>query len=414
MENKRIAFISYHTCPLSEEEGNEVGGMNVYVLELSKELSKRGYFIDIFTRSQSPDSRRIVTINNNLRVIHLLAGPQKPIEKNELKTFINEFTENFIAFKEKESISYDILNCHYYLSGLIGIAIKKELKSNIPLVITFHTLAIMKNLVARSISEQEDIARIDAELELVKKAQKVIATSNADKAYLENLYNCPKNKIAVVIPGVDNKLFSQIDKNTAKEKIGASKTDKIILFVGRLEPLKGIDVLLYAMKILLKNNFDFKVCLWIVGGDIKKENSNYSLEINKIEEIKKLLNISTVVKAVGSKKRIDLPYYYNSAELVVMPSQYESFGMSALEAMSCAIPVITTDATGVSGIFDKKHSYLITSANNPLSLANKMAHLLKNENDYKKLKKEVFVTAQGLNWSNTADKFIDIFKHCRC
>jgi D-inositol-3-phosphate glycosyltransferase len=410
MHTQRIAVLSYHTCPLSDEEGKEVGGMNVYVLELAKELAKKGLILDLYTRSQDKNSPKIVKVAKNLRVIHIPAGEESPLPKKELSSYIPEFVTNFLSFVESEQVSYDMLSCHYYLSGLIGVELKKKL--SIPMTITFHTLALMKNLVARTDDEKEDIERVKAELMLVQKADKVIATSENDAAYLATLYDCPKSKIAVLMPGVNLNLFSPKDKLEAKKKIGADPDHEIVLFVGRIEPLKGIDSIIYAIKILLEKNADIKVCLWIVGGNTSEEIDKWSTELKKLEKIRRLLNISTAVKFVGRKHQQDLPDYYNASKLVVMPSHYESFGITALEAMACGVPVITTDVTGVSDLFDKKHQTMITSANNPLMLADKMRNLLTDEQAYEKASRQVYTKVQDLSWEHVARRFAAICVQC--
>lgn len=410
MKVNRIAIISYHTCPLSDEEGKEVGGMNVYILELAKELAKKGMVLDLYTRSQDKNSPRIVSVAKNLRVIHLQAGEHATLPKKELGQYIPEFVANFYSFIRLENVSYDVLSCHYYLSGIAGVAMKKQL--GIPMTITFHTLALMKNLVARTPEEKEDIQRIKAELQLVKHADKVIATSENDAEYLETLYDCPKEKIAILIPGVNLQHFRPKDKLQAKIAIGAELEHEIVLFVGRIEPLKGIDNIIYSLKILLERNPLLKVCLWVVGGNTSEEIAMWSEELQKLEKIRRLLNISASVKFVGRKHQRDLPDYYNAARLVVMPSHYESFGITALEAMACGVPVITTDATGVSDLFDKKHHAMITSANNPLLLAEKMKNLLTDDEVYTKASELVFRKVQDLSWEATAARFMRICSTC--
>ena len=368
---KRIAALSFHTCPLSDEKDAEIGGMNTYVLELSKALAEKGYIIDIYTRLQDKSSPEFVEVTPNLRVIHSNNIPN----------------------------SYDLLYAHYYLSGLIGLKLKK--KYNIPLFITFHTLAMMKNLVARE-GEKADLQRIKAELLLTKKSDKIIATSASDLEYIHTLYSAPLKKIFLLSPGVNLKLFRPINKLKAKEVIKANPDHKIILFVGRIEPLKGLDVLLYAIKILVQRSPKLQFCLWIVG-------RTGSEEVLRLNELKLLLGIHAYVKFVGQKNRAELPYYYSASEVVVMPSQYESFGMAALEAMACAVPVIITDVTGISSILGKKHISLLTSAGNPILLAKKIKNLLTNREEHKQMSEEVFKKVQNLGWENVADKFTEIF-----
>lgn len=402
-------MLSFHTCPLASEEGKETGGMNVYVFELSKELSRRGFNVDVYTRVQSKVDERIVQVNKNFRVIHLCAGPKEPVNKKELLKYVEEFADNFIAFSKKENVKYDILHCHYYLSGLAGTLIKKKLAANIPRVMTFHTLALLKNLVARDELEKEEKGRIEIELQLTKEVNAIIASSDSDKAYLTHLYDVPSEKITVVNPGVNTDLFYPIPMEQAKKRVKAAMSDRIILFVGRIEPLKGIDMILYALKILLEKNPKLRVCLWIIGGDVSQKRG-WSRELKKLEELRKTLNIEAVVNFLGRKKQHDLPYYYNASEFVVMPSHYESFGMAALEAMACGVPVITTNVAGIASLFDAKHDALVTSVNNPLDLASKMEFLLTNLKEHERISRQVRKNVQDLTWENVAKKITKVYE----
>lgn len=396
---RRIAVISYHTCPLSDEKDAEVGGMNTYVLELSKALAEKGYVIDIYTRCEDKNNPEIVQIQTYLRVIHLKAGKEADISKKELLRYIDEFTKSVQDFTKKEKLKYDLISSHYFLSGLVGLELKR--KYNLPLFVTFHTLALMKNLVARSGNEKEDLKRIESELLLTKKADKIIATSESDLEYIHTLYDASLKKIALLSPGVNLQIFKPINKQKAKELIKADLDHKLILFVGRIEPLKGLDVLLYAIKILVQRNPKLQFCLWIVGG-------TESEEVIRLNELKLLLGIHSYVKFVGQKEHTKLPFYYSASEVVVMPSQYESFGMAALEAMACGVPVITTDVTGISNILGKKHHPLLTSASNPILLAKKIKNLLTNKKEHKQMSEEVYKKVQNLGWEKVADKFIQI------
>lgn len=410
MNTKRMAVISYHTCPISDEADAEIGGMNIYVLELSKALAKKGFSLDIFTRSQDEASPCVVQVSEQLRVIHVPAGPQEPLSKKEIEQYIPDFLEYFYQFVQKESIVYQVVSCHYYLSGIIGVDIKK--KYSIPMVMTFHTLGLMKNLVARSDDERESKERILTEQMLVKKSDQIIATSETDAQYIQYLYDGDEEKIAVLTPGVDLNIFKPSDKIQAKKKVGAAVDEKMILFVGRIEPLKGVDVLLYALKILLGTHTDLRVCVWIVGGDVTKDTDEWPDELKKLSEIREELRIHTAVHFVGRKAQKDLPEYYNAADLMVMPSHYESFGITAVEAMSCGVPVITTDVTGVSKLIDKEHENLITSANNPIRLSQRISALLCDDKMYKEVSRSVSENVKDLSWDNAADHFIDLCRSC--
>ena len=408
MYNRYIALISYHTCPLASEEGKETGGMNVYVLELGKRLAQKGLMVDAFTRSQDPTNQKIVQVAPGFRVIHLPAGPEAPIPKKEVYRFIPEFVENFLRFTHENDLQYEVLDCHYYLSGLIGLEIQE--RQHQPIIMTFHTLAMMKNLVARDELEKESRERIESELTLVQKADVIIAPSRNEKQYLEYLYETDPAKIHIIHPGVDLSLFKPIPQAEAKAFIHAAPDCQMIMFVGRIEPLKGIDGLLYAMKILTSKNPDLKVCLWIVGGDISQPVDQWSKELQKLEHLRQLLKIDTMVKFVGQRPQHELPYYYNAAELVVMPSHYESFSMTAAEAMACGVPVITTNVAGVSTLMDDQRESLILSVNNPLLLAQKIEQLLYQPNVRQKLCGALRENVKNVTWETTADALIDIYK----
>ncbi len=400
---KRLAVISYHTCPLSDETDAEVGGMNVYVLELSKTLAKKGCFIDIFTRSQDKNSPRIVEISPTLRLIHLPVGEELPLPKKSLGQYIPAFAEAVVQFMKDGQLSYDLVSCHYYYSGIIGSLLKNQL--HVPFVITFHTLGLMKNLVARSDRERESIERIKSELQIVKEADGIIATSATDAEYIKSLYSADPRKVFVLKPGVNLTLFTPMAKSEAKNSLKAPLDQKLILFVGRIEPLKGIDVLLYALKILQMRNPDLRVAVWIVGGDVSGPSEQWPEELQKLAELRNVLAISPSVTFVGRKEQNELPNYYNAADLLVMPSHYESFGITAVEAMACGTPVITTDVTGVSDLFDEELRILLTSANNPILLSDKIKNLLTDEQLYQSIRVKVIEYVQHISWTNTANEF---------
>lgn len=384
--------------------------MNIYVLESAKELAKRGYIVDVFTRMVDAKQPAVVHVADNFRVIHLQAGPQENLHKKELPEYIPRFAARLLEFQNNENSSYDILHAHYYLSGLVGLEVKKISGKQTPLVMCFHTLGLMKNLVARDELEREEKERIDAECRLVTESEHLVVTGVSDSEYLLYLYNANPQKVSVIQPGVDTGTFYPMDKALAKSHIGAGNKDKIILFVGRIEPLKGIDSLLYAMKILRSLHPEIPACLWIVGGDIAQKSSPRSKELQKLEKLRHFLSLTTTVRFVGQQPQKELPYFYNASELVVMPSHYESFGMAELEAMACGTPVITTNVTGIGTLIDKKSQKLITTANNPLLLARQMADLLCNRQENYALGKRMMAEAHSLQWKQNAIKTIKLYK----
>lgn len=407
--NKRILAISYHTCPLAFEEGKETGGMNVYVYELYKSLGKLGFEIDVYTRCQDKENTDIVEVSENFRVIHLKAGPHSPVEKKKLTDFIPEFVDSFKRFQKSHDLNYDLIHAHYYQSGLIAREIQKTVIAKIPLVMTFHTLALLKNLVARTAAEMDGEFRIETEFELMKDSDAIITPSLSDKEYLQYLYEVSENKIFQIPPGINTRFFKPINKTTAKKYLGLEDKEKIILFVGRIEPLKGIDLLLYALKILVAQASGLAVQLLIVGGDVSQHIKKWSPQLKQLEKLRHTLNISSKVDFVGQQPQRQLPYFYNAAEVVVMPSHYESFGMAAAESMACGTPVITTNVTGISGLIEGPSSTLITSANNPLLLASQIKRLLGNEKLYQEMRKSSLENTRDLSWDLIAKRISDVY-----
>lgn len=407
---KRILMISYHTCPLASEEGKETGGMNVYVYELSQHLAKLGHTVDVITRCQDAKEKKTVDVSRNFRVIHLTAGPQIPVVKKKLLAFVPEFVDSLENFIAEEKTTYDLLHAHYYQSGLIATEIKKKLLPSAPFLMTFHTLALMKNLVARTEEELEDEIRIQAELDISKKANVIITPSESDQQYLHLLYDVQIEKTVEIPPGVNTDVFKPLSKTEAKKYLRLSEKEKIILFVGRIEPLKGVDALLYALKILCREAPDLSIRLLIVGGDISEHHAKWSDQLRHLDQVRRLLGIADCVQFVGQKPQHELRYYYNAAEVVVMPSHYESFGMAAAEAMACGTPVITSNVTGISNLIDERRSTLITTVNNPLLLASQLKQLLTDEKIYEEVRNNIMENVEELSWERVVKQIEAVYE----
>jgi D-inositol-3-phosphate glycosyltransferase len=267
----------------------------------------------------------------------------------------------------------------------------------------------MKHLVARSASELDSEERIEAEFQLIREADIVTTPSSSDRQYLNYLYGANEKKMIEVPPGVNTELFYPLDKIKTKEKIGINPHEKIILFVGRIEPLKGIDAILYALKILHVKKPDVPLRLLIVGGDISQHIKQWSPQLKQLESLRRILKISEMVDFVGQQPQNKLRDYYNAAEIVVMPSHYESFGMAAAEAMACGVPVITTNVTGISDLIDDRHSTLITTVNNPLLLAEQMEKLLTDPILYDQIRNSLMANITELRWEAIAKKVDTIY-----
>ncbi len=402
--NKRVAMVSVHECPLASSEGKERGGINVYVYELSKALSRLGWHVDAYTRVQDDVNPRIVSVDERFRVIHVPSGTHTPLAKKDILTTLPEFTRHLADTIRDEHITYDVIHGHYYLSGMVAAHLRTSYQVKTPLVMTFHTLGLMKQLASRSQDTEDPIERIPAERELITVADRCITSSDTGKEYLSTFYDCPEEKIATIPPGVDTTLFRPIDPKVAKEHIHANPDHHVVLAVGRIDPVKGFDVLLVALKTLLKRNPELadQVCLWIVGGDVGQNQNQWSKELKKLHELQQTLNLPGTVRFVPPQSQEELPYYYSAADVLVMPSHYESFGMVALEAIACGTPVIATDVTGISPILRELPQGHIVSANNPLALASEIKHVLDTAHPTAAPKQVV----ETFNWDAIAARMI--------
>ncbi|MBC7258251.1 MAG: glycosyltransferase [Chloroflexi bacterium] len=405
----RVAMISVHTSPLATLGGKEAGGMNVYVRDLSRELALRGMAVDVFTRQQSPDVSRVREFAPNARVIHLPAGPPAPYDKHKLFQHLPEFTQALARFAEQERISYSLLHSHYWLSGWVAHELRRQWP--IPLVHMFHTLGHMKNAVAAAPEEMETDLRIQTEGQIMHWADCLVAASPLEKAQMAWLYGAAPAKIRVIPAGVDTERFHPIPVEVAKAHIGIPQERKLILFVGRIEPLKGIETLFRAIAILAKETpcFCENICVSIIGGEGEGTEATRSAEEERLRELREQLELRDLVTFLGSKDQDALPYYYSAAYVVVVPSYYESFGMVAVEAMACGVPVIASKAGGLMYTIQDGLTGLLFPSNSPAALAEKLCMLLDEPELRDKMGENARQWAQRFAWPNIADQIVALY-----
>lgn len=406
----RVAMLSLHTCPLAALGGKESGGMNVYVRDLSRELGRRGLFVDVFTRSQNPDVPQVGDLGPNARVIHLKAGPEAPYDKNLVYAHTAEFTGNLKKFARKENIAYDLVHSHYWLSGLVAQQLQLDWKT--PVIQMFHTLGELKNQVARSKEQRETQLRVETEREIMSFADRLIAANPLEKAQMIWLYGADPAKIEVIPCGVDLKLFHPIPRDEAKAYLEMPQDHRMVLFVGRIEPLKGIDVLIEAMALLLKDKDELRdeVCLCIIGGDPDADADTLNREISRLQRMRETLGIADVVTFLGKRAQDTLPYHYSAAEVCVVPSHYESFGMVALEAMACGTPVIASKVGGLTfTVRDGRTGFLVPS-DDPRALADQLSLLLTDGNLRRTMGQQAVQLSERYSWSIVAGQVVAAYR----
>src|SRR5574341_2159124 len=295
----RIAMLSVHTCPLATLGGKDTGGMNVYVKELTRELGRRGIGVDVFTRSQDEHQPHVKhDLGHGNRVVHVPTGPETPLPKPEIHNFLPEFVGGVREFAALEGLHYDILHSHYWLSGVVAHELQRFWRA--PNVHMAHTLAVMKNRIAQRPEEREPELRLNTESEILGWADRIIAATEAEKSQLELLLQADRRKIDVIPPGVDLDLFHPIPMAEAKAAIGVPPEDTMLLFVGRIEPLKGVDTMLRAMRLLRDcGAMPPNLCLSIIGGDPSRTAAQENAELERLRALRQELGIGDVVAFLG-------------------------------------------------------------------------------------------------------------------
>lgn len=326
----RVAMLAVHSSPVGELGTLDTGGMSVYVREVARELGRMGHEVDIFTRLSEPGPVAPRHLYENVRLVQLPAGTQGPAHKLALYPHLEEFCREILRFCRSEGLSYDLLQSHYWLSGLVGARLKRAWQ--IPHFVVFHTLGALKNRTDEP--HKEPPVRLRAERRLAATCDRILASTQAEKSFLTCHLAANPEKISVVPCGVDLELFRPVNKTEARRRLGFDPRDTLLLFVGRFAPLKGIDRLITSLSYL--RNLD-RVKLVIAGGNGSKEEGPFRQGSGALRD--KLLG---AILFPGRVEQSRLPLYYSAADLLVLPSQYESFGLVALEALACGTPVVAT------------------------------------------------------------------------
>lgn len=400
---RNVAMLSVHTCPLALMGGKKTGGMNVYVRDLAHTLGRMGIRVDVFTRSQDDCQPRVKhDLGNGCRVIHIPAGPETPIPVAQVGEHLDEFAAGVLAFARQEKIVYDLIHSHYWLSGLVAEQLRGAW--HVPIVHMFHTLGHLKNEIAQNDEERAPQARIEGEQRVIGQVDCLVAATPDEKTHLIDRYGADPAKIRIIPPGVDLDRFQPIDPVTAKARVGIPCGDTNLLFVGRIEPLKGIDTLLCAMSILQSRHPEAvcETCVAIVGGDPWAEDMD--AEMARLQALRTELGIHDLVTFLGAKDQDILPAYYAAAEMVIMPSHYESFGMVALEAMAMGTPVIASEVGGLAYLVRDGHNGRHVPSRNPEALAACILELLTDRASRVRLGQQARGDAQAYAWDVIAQQ----------
>ena len=399
-EQLKIAMLSVHSCPVGTLGSRDTGGMSVYIVELASALGKLGHLIDVYTRVHDPRDRQIYALGKDVSLIHLKAGEDEQMNKLAVYSYLPDFACGIEAFRKENNLQYDLVFSHYWLSAWVGEYLQQWW--HIPHLTMFHTLGAVKNNTG--IGEDEPELRIETEKDLARSCYHIIAPTEREKEGLINYYGSSPEKISVVPCGVNLEMFKPMGKEKAKRELGFGD-DRIILFVGRIEPVKGIEQLLRAMSYLQSRHGSRLV---IIGGD---ENSQYETE--KLLRLARELNIEDSVTFAGSVKQERLPYYYSAADVCVISSYYESFGLVTLESLACGTPVVATDVGGSKSIIREGETGYVVADNEPHHLAEKIDLLLSRASPDINSALLIRASISMYSWSNIAEIIVGEFQAVR-
>jgi D-inositol-3-phosphate glycosyltransferase len=380
--------------------------MNVYVRDLTRQLGRMGIQVDVYTRSQDEHVPHVLhDLGFGNRVVHIPAGPELPLPKEELPTYLPQFVDGIRAFAASKGITYDLIHSHYWMSGLAARELKASWET--PVIHMFHTLGVMKQRVARQPEEAEGDYRIRGEHDVLQFADRIIAATPAEMAQLQWLYQAEVRKVVIIPPGVDLSRFYPIPPDEAKEFIGVAPCEQVLLFVGRIEPLKGIDTLIEAIAIMRQRNVF--VCLSVIGGDSDISQEDSGSEMTRLQALRERYNLQDLIAFLGKRAQDTLPYYYSAAKAVVVPSHYESFGMVALEAMACGTPVVASQVGGLAFLVQDGVTGFTVPVDEPQALAERLTTLTTNADLRDQMGKQAAAFAQGYGWNHIASQIVKVY-----
>jgi D-inositol-3-phosphate glycosyltransferase len=403
---RKIAFISEHASPLASLGGVDSGGQNVYVAELARHLASAGHQVDIFTRWEEAKLPKVIDWENNIRVIHVKAGPIGLMPKEELLPFMPAFKEDMIEFITAEKMNYNLIHANFFMSGLVAMWLKEALE--IPFVITFHALGQVRQIYQGK-SDKFPPERIDIEKQIVQNADAVIAECPQDKSDLIEYYNTPVEKITIIPCGFSPKEFYPMSREIACTLVGLKAEDKILLQLGRMVPRKGVDNVVRALGRLKNTRVPYR--LVVVGGETDDPNPMACPEIARLMQIARMEGVEDRVTFVGRKNREMLKYYYCAADIFISTPWYEPFGITPLESMACGTPVIGSNVGGIKySVLDGKTGFLVPP-NDPDALADKVHLLTSNPALHQQMKK---ASKQRVNenftWQKIAALVAELYK----
>jgi len=381
--------------------------MNVYVRELCRGLGRLGVQTDVFTRRQDPDVPTVVELGEHARVIHVDAGAPRHRDKYAVVDDLPELACNIQRYRNHIGARYDLIHSHYWLSGRLATLFKEHWHA--PVVAMFHTLGALKNRVALDAAELEQQIRVDIERRTMATADRIVAATEVDRSHMLEAYTANPRKIAVVPGGVNLELFGPGDRQAARRTLGLGP-EPTLMFVGRIQRLKGIDILIRAAAELRNDIGGLRVL--IAGGtgdETGRQPSEEARELQRLRSLVDELDLSGVVQFIGAVEQPRLAEYYRAADVTVMPSTYESFGLVAVESMACGTPVVASRVGGLATIVRDGENGALVPWRDPRLFADRIRPILTDAAHAATLKRGALETAELYSWDAVAERTVSVY-----
>lgn len=399
----RVAVLAYHSSPLAAPGSGDAGGMTIYVRELAQAHERLGVHTDIFTRATG-GVRRVVSLSDRVRVVSIQAGPERPLPKERLPEHIDEFAAGVRAFATMQRITYDVVHSHYWQSGIAGIALARML--GVPLVHSQHTLGLVKNSFLPPGDSPEPQVRLEGEGRVIAEADVLIASTDEEWQQLSCLYGASHDRIKTIHPGVDHRAFYPENRRAARRQLGIDPDDAVMLHVGRIQPLKGLELAVRAAHEVLPalgRNLTFLV----VGG---ASGDSGRRELDRTVSLIESFGLGDRVRFAGAVAHDELPTYYRAADVLTVCSHSESFGLAALEACACGTPVIATAVGGLSYIVKHDESGFLLTERDSSAFAAKLKLLLGDPALWGRFARRSQEAAAEFSWDATAATSLELYE----
>jgi D-inositol-3-phosphate glycosyltransferase len=401
---RRLAAISLHTSPMAQPGTGDAGGMNVYIDQTSRRLAARGVAVEIFTRATSSDQPPVAELTPGVLVRHIVAGPFEGLDKQELPGQLCSFAAGVMrAEARSEPGHYDVIHSHYWLSGQVGYLAKD--RWGVPLVHSAHTLAKVKNAAMAQDDEPEPRGRVIGEEQVVAEADRLIANTSAEAGELITLYDADPRRVDVVPPGVDTDVFAPGDQLAARQALGIGADDAVIVFAGRIQPLKGPEVLVRAVRRLVESAPDRRWRVVVVGG----ESGTGRRTGHRLDELVARLGVGEWIDFRPPVPAPQLAQLYRAADVVAVPSYNESFGLVALEAQAAGTPVVAAAVGGLTVAVDDGVSGVLVDGHDPRDWADALAGVVLDRGLRARMAAAAPVQASKFSWERTVDGLLDSY-----